>query len=69
MKEKIVHTLKMHYGVSECIIYDRVSYLEVMCFDGDSDFVCLALQQICSTDKVKVLRSNGCSYLIGVELI
>jgi len=69
MKENIVQTLKMHYGVSECVIYERVSYLEVMCLGGDSDFVCMALQQICNTDKVKVLRSGGGSYLIGVELI
>lgn len=69
MKDTVVQTLKTHYGVTECLIYERVSYLEVTCVGGDSEFVCIALQQMCSTDKVKVLRNTENSYVIGVELL
>lgn len=69
MRETIIQTLKMHYGVTECIIYKRVDYLEVTCVGGDSEFVCMALQQICNTDKVKVVRSTERSYVIGVKLL
>lgn len=69
MKETIETTLRMHYGVTECMIYERESYLEVTCLGGDSEFVCIALQHICGTDKVKVLRSTERSYVIGVELV
>ena len=68
MKETIETTLRMHYGVTECVIYERVKYLEVFCIGGNSDFVCIALQQICNTDEVKVIRSTEKSYLIGVSL-
>lgn len=69
MKDTVVQTLKTHYGVTECLIYERVAYLEVTCVGGDSEFVCIALQQLCSTDKVKVLRNIENSYVIGVELL
>ena len=69
MRETIVQTLKTHYGVTECIIHERFDYLELTCVGGDSDFVVIALKQICNTDKVKVLRSTENSYVIGVELL
>jgi hypothetical protein len=69
MRETIVQTLKTHYGVTECIICERFDYLEVTCVGGDSEFVCIALQQMCSTNKVKVIRSTERSYIIGVELL
>jgi hypothetical protein len=69
MRETIVQTLKTHYGVTECIIHERFDYLELTCVGGDSEFVCIALQQLCSTDKVKVLRNIENSYVIGVELL
>lgn len=69
MRETIVQTLKTHYGVTECIIHERFDYLELTCVGGDSEFVCIALQQLCSTDKVKVLRNTENSYVIGVELL
>ena len=69
MKETIVQTLKTHYGVTDCVIYERVAYLEVMCVGGNSDFVCIALQQMCSTEKVKVIRNTERSYVIGIELL
>ena len=35
MRETIVQTLKTHYGVTECIIYERFDYLELTCkLDG-----------------------------------
>lgn len=67
MKETIESTLRMHYGVTECVIYERVKYLEVICVGGDSDFVCIALQQICNTDDVKLIRKSETSYLIRVS--
>lgn len=69
MKENILQTLKAHYGVTDCIIYERGPYLEVTCVGGDSEFVCIALQHMCSTQKVKILRSVKRSYVIGVELL
>lgn len=69
MRDTIVQTLKTHYGVTECIIHERFDYLELTCVGGDSEFVVIALKQMCTTDKVKVLRSTENSYVIGVELL
>jgi hypothetical protein len=67
MKENIEQTLRIHYGVRECMIHERSEYLEVTCVGGDSEFVCIALQHICSTDKVKLLRNTKSSYVIGIS--
>ena len=67
MKENIEQTLRIHYGVRECMIHERSEYLEVTCVGGDSEFVCIALQHICSTDKVKLLRNTQSSYVIGLS--
>jgi len=69
MKDAILQTLKTHYGVTECMVYERSKCLEVMCVGGDVDYVCLALQQICDTEKVKVMRSGERNYVIGVQLV
>lgn len=70
MKDNIITTLKMHYGVTECMVYDRIdksNYLEVMCVGGDVDFICLALKKMCETDDVKLLRSNDKVNVIAVQ--
>ena len=71
MRDNITTTLKMHYGVTECMVYDRRSednYLEVMCVGGDVDFICLALKKMCGTENVKLLRSNDMVNVIGVQM-
>ena len=71
MKNEITTTLKMHYGVTECMVYDRIDgdkYLEVMCVGGDLEFVCLALKKICGTEDVKLLRSNDKVNVIAVQM-
>lgn len=70
MNETIVSTLKMHYGVSECVVCDisEERQLEVMCVGGNVDFVCIALKQICNSDSVDVVVSEKDEYLFRVNL-
>ena len=69
MNETIVSTLKMYYGVSECIVYDvGDNQLEVKCVGGDVDFVCIALKQICDSDSVDLVLSDKDKYLFRVNL-
>ena len=70
MNETIVSTLKMHYGVSECVVCDKSEerQLEVMCVGGNVDFVCIALKQICNSDSVDVVVSDNNQYLFRVNL-
>ena len=70
MNETIVSTLKMHYGVSECVVCDKSEerQLEVMCVGGNVDFVCIALKQICNSDSVDVVVSEKDEYLFRVNL-
>lgn len=67
MKDIIMSTLKMHYGVTECIVYEETDQLQVMCVGGNVDFVNIALQQICDTCKVKVLKNVDSRYLFEVS--
>jgi hypothetical protein len=69
MNDRIISTLKMYYGVTECVVYDvGDNQLEVKCVGGDVDYVCVALEQMCDTDNVKLVSSDGKGYLICVNL-
>jgi len=59
----------MYYGVTECVVYAvDDNQLEVKCVGGDVDYVCVALEQMCDTDNVKLVSSDGKGYLICVNL-
>ena len=70
MNDTIVSTLKMYYGVSECVVYEKSEerQIEVMCVGGDVDFVCIALKQICDSDSVDLVLSDKDKYLFRVNL-
>jgi len=67
MKDTIIKTLKMHYGVTECIVYEETDQLQVMCVGGNVDFVNIALQQICDTSRVEVLKNVDSRCLFEVS--
>ena len=69
MNETIVSTLKMYYGVTECVVYDvGDNQLEVKCVGGDVDYVCVALEQMCDSDSVDLVLSDKDNHLFRVNL-
>lgn len=67
MKDTIINTLKMHYGVTECIVYEETDQLQVVCVGGDVDFVNIALQKICDTPNVEVIKNEDNRYLFEIS--